>query len=99
MLETEVALLDEVKQIHALGQRVATGNGDHQPQVRADEAVFGVGGSCFFGLEVGAAASLHIARSEQFSGFASLFDLAGQHPLIFSSEQRHLADVVQVESN
>jgi len=99
VLETEVALLDEVEQVHALGQRVSTRNGDHQPQVRADEAVLGVGGSRLFSLEVGAAASLDVAGSEQFSGFASLFDFAGQHPLIFSSEQRHLADVVQVESN
>ena len=44
VLEAEVALLDEVEQFHALGQRVALGDGDDEAEVGADEAVLGVGG-------------------------------------------------------
>ena len=44
VFEAEVALLDEVEQIHPLGQRVALGDGDDEAEVGADEAVLGVGG-------------------------------------------------------
>ena len=49
MLEPEVALLDQVEQIHPLGQRIAPGDGHDETQVGADEAVLGVG-SCGDGV-------------------------------------------------
>ena len=44
VLEAEVALLDEVEQVHALGQGVAAGDADHEAEVGADEPVLGLGG-------------------------------------------------------
>jgi hypothetical protein len=44
VLEAQVALLDEVEEIHALGQGVAAGDAHHEAQVGADEAVLGFGG-------------------------------------------------------
>ena len=44
MLEAQIALLDEVEEVHALGERVTTGNGDHEAEVGPDETVFGLGG-------------------------------------------------------
>src|SRR5829696_2216185 len=39
VLEAEVALLDEVEELHARGQGVPAGDADHEPQVGPDEVV------------------------------------------------------------
>ncbi len=44
VLEAEVALLDEVEQVHALGEGVAASDADHESEVGADEPILGVGG-------------------------------------------------------
>ena len=41
VLEAEVALLDEVEQLHARGQGVAAGDADDEAEVGPDEAVLG----------------------------------------------------------
>ncbi len=45
VLEAEVALLDEVEQLHARGQGVAAGDAHDEAQVGPDEAVLGRGGA------------------------------------------------------
>ena len=55
VLETEVALLDEVAEVHALGEGVAAGDADDQPQVGADEAVLGPGAGRDGAPQLGAA--------------------------------------------
>ena len=95
VLEAEVALLDEVEQVHALGERVAAGDGDHEAQVGADEAILGVGGGSDGGLQRGAL----LAVGEAFGGIAAGFDDARELALFLSVEEGHLADVVQVQSD
>ena len=95
VLEAEVALLDEVEQVHALGQGVAAGDGHDQAQVGADEAVLGVGGGRHLGLEVGAA----LAVGEPLGGLAAGFDDARQLALVLGGEEGDLADVVQVQAD
>jgi hypothetical protein len=43
VLEAEVALLDEVEEVHALGRGVLAGDADHEAEVGPDEPVLGVG--------------------------------------------------------
>ncbi len=95
VLEAEVALLDEVEQIHALGKGIAAGDTDHEAQVGADEPILGLGGGRHLVLEGHAL----LARGELLGGFATGLDDARQLTFVFGGEQSHLADVVQVESD
>src|SRR4051812_33926362 len=51
VLEAEVAFLDEVEQVHALGEGIPAGDADHEAKVGADEAILGLGGRVHCGLE------------------------------------------------
>ena len=95
MLEAEVALLDEVEQVHALGQGVAAGDADDETEVGADEAVLGLGGGGHGLLEGDAA----LAVGELLGGLAACLDDARELPLVLGGEQGDLADVVQVEAD
>ena len=95
MLEAEVALLDQVEQIHALGERVAAGDGDHEAEVGADEPVLRLGGFADLALEGDAT----LAGVELFLRLAAGFDDARQLALVFGGQQRDLADVVEVETD
>ena len=91
----EVALLDQVEQIHALGEGVAAGDADHEAEVGADEPVLRVGGRCNGSLQGGAT----LAAGELLGSLAAGLDDAGQFALVLSGEQRNLANVVQVQTN
>ena len=95
VLEAEVALLDEVEQVHALGQRVTAGDGHDETEVGADEAVLGVSGGGDGVLQRHAA----LAVGQLLGGLAAGLDDARQLTLVFGSEQGDLADVVQVQAN
>ena len=53
VLEAEVALLDEVEQVHALRQGIPTGDADDEAQVGPDEAILRFGGGRHGGLQIG----------------------------------------------
>ena len=95
VLEAQVALLDEVEEIHALREGVATGDRDHEAKVRADEPILGLGGFAHLALQRHAA----LAGVELLLCFAACFDDARQLALVFGGQQGDLADVVQVETN
>jgi hypothetical protein len=94
VLETEVAFLNQVAQIHPLGEGVAAGDGDDQPEVGADEAIFGRSGGTDFGVEG------RIGRTvgELPRGLVALFDGAGKIALFNSVEERDFADIVEIET-
>ena len=92
MLEAEVALLDEVQELHGRGEGVAAGDRDDEAEVGPDEPVLGLGalageaavlGGVLAGLDGGA--GLH-------AGFHGLGELA----LLHGGEQGHEADLVEV---
>ena len=95
MLQAEVALLDQIEQIHPLGQRIAPGNRHHETQVGADETVLGVG-SCGDGALQRHAA---LAVGQLLGGLAAGLDDARQLSLVLGSEQGNLADVVQIQAD
>ena len=70
VLETQVALLNEVEQVHALWQWVTTSDGDHQSEVRANEVIFCLGSR----TKVGAKGSTALASLKLFGGIAAFFD-------------------------
>ena len=83
VLEAEVAFLDQIQQVHALGQGITTGDGDHQSEVGTDEAVLGAGGLGHCGLE-GCAL---LALGEPLGRVAAGFDDARQFALLLSIEE------------
>src|SRR5262249_31562324 len=89
MLEAEVALLDEVEEIHPLGEGVAPCDGDHQAKVGPDEPVLGTVGSGDGSLEVGGG----FASVDAGGCLAAGLDLARQLLLLISGEERNLADL------
>jgi hypothetical protein len=94
VLETEVAFLNEVAQIHPLGEGVAAGDGDDQPEVGADEAIFGRSGGTDFGVE----GRVDRTIGELPGGLVALFDGAGKIALFNSVEKRNFADIVEIET-
>ena len=92
VLEAEVALLDEVEQLHARGKGVAPGHADDQAEVGPDEPVLGVGGGADRPLQLAAA----LTGVERRLGIAALLDDLGQLTLFEGGEQRHQADFVEV---
>ena len=95
VLEAEVALLDEVAEVHALGEGVAAGDADDEPQVGADEAVLGPGAGGDGPPQLGAA----LARLEALGRGAAVLDGAGQLLLLVRVEEGHLADLVEVHTD
>ncbi len=70
VLETQVALLDEVAEVHALGEGIAAGDRDHEPQVGADETILGLGATGHRSPQVRAA----LAVGEALGGRVAVFD-------------------------
>ena len=95
VLEAEVALLDEVEQVHSLGERVAAGDAHHEAEVRADEPILRSGCRGDLRLEGGAA----LAVVELLLSFPPCLDDTGELALVLGGEEGDLADVVQVETN
>ncbi len=92
VLEAEVALLDEVEELHARGEGVAAGHAHDQAEVGPDEAVLGgVGGPD--GL---ADLSALLAGLETLAGLDAGLDDLGELALLLGGEQRHEADLVEV---
>ena len=92
VLEAEVALLDEVEQVHAPGQGVAAGDAHHEAQVGPDEPVLGRGGSGHVTAQLGAA----LAGIEPGTGRHALLDDLRELSLLGRVQQRHGADLVEV---
>ncbi len=95
VLETEVALLDEVEEVHSLGERVTAGDRHDEAQVGTDEAVLGLLGLLDLALQRDGA----LAVVEFCLGLAALLDLTGEFTLVLRGEQGNFADVVQVKAD
>ena len=95
VLEAEVALLDEIEQLHARGQGVAAGHTHHEPQIGADETVLGGVGVADGAVDVAALLAGLLAGP----GLESLLDHLGELTLFLGVEERHGADFVQVLSD
>ena len=95
VLEAEVALLDQVQEVHAGRQGVPAGDADDEAEVGPDEPVLGVRG----GRDGLAQLRALLAGLEPALGLAAGFDHAGQLLLLVSGEERDLADLVEVQTN
>ena len=95
VLEAQVAFLDEVEEIHALGEGIAASDAHHEAQVGANEAILGF--SCLG--DGGLQCCALLASGEAIGRFATCLDDAGELALLFRIEQRHFSDVVQVQSD
>ena len=93
VLEAEVALLDQVEQLHARGQRVAAGDADDEAEVGPDEAVLGRGGLASDGA---AARRCRSPASMAARGRHARLDDLGELALLLGGEQRHEPDLVEV---
>ena len=92
----EVALLDEVAEVHALGEGVAAGDADHQPEVGADEAVLGPGAGADGTPQLGAA--LAVASRRSAAARPSSMTRASCL-LLVRVEEGDLADLVEVHAD
>ena len=92
MLEAEVALLDEVEELHRRRQRVAAGDGDDEPEVGPDEPVLGLGALAGEATVLRGVLSRLDGVAGRHAGFHRLRELA----LLGGGEQRHEADLVEV---
>gem|GEM_PF-6647649 len=80
MLETEVALLDQVEEFHARGQGIAASNADHEAKVGSDEPVLGHCGGADLAINLAAA----LAAFFDLAGSDALFDDLGELALFGS---------------
>ena len=94
MLEAEVALLDEVEQLHAGGQGVAAGDAHDEAEVGPDEPVLGCGGLADGLVELTALLAIIFAST----GFEALLDDLAELALFLGIEERNRPDLVQVLS-
>src|SRR5690606_31031484 len=85
VLEAEVALLDEVEQLHGGGQRVPASDAHHQAEVGPDEAILGRGGRSDRLAELAPA----LARVEARLGVAPTLDRLRQLALLVGGEKGH----------
>ena len=92
VLESEVALLHQVEQVHPGWQRVAAGDADHEAKVGADEPVLGRGGPG----HVAAQLCAPFAGVQTGAGGDALLDELGELALLRCVQQRHCADLVEV---
>ena len=83
------------REVHALGQRVAAGDRDDEAQVGADEPILCFG--CFAHLALQRSSLL--ASVKLLGRLAASLDDAREFTLVFGSEQRHLADVIEVQTD
>jgi hypothetical protein len=95
VLQAEVALLDKVTQVHALGKGVAAGDADHQPEVGPDEAVLGGSGVRHGARQLGAG----LTSGDAFRRLVAGLDDARQRALLLRREEGNLADLVEVEAD
>jgi len=84
MLETEVAFLDQIEQLHTGRHGVAPGHRHHEAKVGADEPVLGDRGVGDRTVEFGAG----LAGLFTETGLVALLDDLGQLTLFFRGEQR-----------
>ena len=85
----------EVQEIHARRQGVPAGDADDEAEVGPDEPVLGLRGGRGGPAQVGAL----LAGGEALSGLAPGLDDAREFFLLVGSEQRHLADLVEVQAD
>src|SRR5918998_3856916 len=95
VLETQVALLDEVEKLHRGRQGVTAGVGDDQAQGGADEAVLCRGGRGDRLAQLAPA----LARIDALLGVAPTLDGLRQLALLICSQKGHEADFVEVLTN
>ena len=97
VLEAEVALLDQVEELHARGQRVAAGDADDEAQVGPDEPVLGGGGVA----RRPCAARGRAARRRRWRAWASRpFSMIWESSRSSCGvEEGHLADLVEVQAD
>ena len=97
VLEAEVALLDQIEQLHARGQGIATGDAHDEAEVGPDESVLGVG--CVAGGPLQLAAlgrGQLLTRLEPVGGLSALFDGLRELALLLGSQEGYEPDLVQV---
>ena len=92
VLEAEVALLDEVEQLHAGRQRVAAGDAHDEAEVGPDEAVLGRGALAGEAAVLGGV----VAGVDGGAGLHARFDRLGELALLGGGEEGHEADLVEV---
>src|SRR5690606_2183695 len=92
VLEAQVALLDQVEELHARGEGVATGDADHQAQVGPDEAVLRGGGVAHRLLQLAAG----LTGFEAGASLHALLDDLRELALLRGGEEGHGSDLVEV---
>ena len=80
VLEPEVALLDEVPEVHALGEGVTAGDRDDQPEVGADEAVLRLGAGGDDAPQLGAALAVGDALGRLATSLDGAWTAASPRP-------------------
>ena len=95
VLQTQVALLDQVAEVHALGEGITAGDADHQPEVGADEAVLGLGTGADGTPKIGAP----LSGLEACGRGVAVLDHPGQLLLLICVEEGDLADLVEVHTD
>jgi hypothetical protein len=95
VLETQVAFLDQVEQLHRGGDGVAPGDADHQPKAGTDETVLGTACLRHGGVQMAAA----LPGIESTLGFAPGLDRLRQLPLLIGTEPGNGADFIEVPAN
>src|SRR5262245_4785913 len=95
VLEAEVALLDEVQQLHRGREGVAPGDAHDEAEVGPDEAVLG---GCGVGHGLAEVAPA-LARVEALAGLAPTLDRLRQLALLICRQQGHEADFVEILSD
>jgi hypothetical protein len=93
--QAEIALLDQVQEQHAAAH-VPFGDRHHEPQVRLDEALFGPG-ALPDELPEFRESQTGDSVAELVLGEQAGFDRLGELHLLFGCQQRHTADLPQVD--
>ena len=92
VLQAEVALLDQVQQLHARRERVAAGDADHEAEVGPDEPVLRCVGSGDGAADLTAVLTGLTSAACRHPGLDELGELA----LLLGGEQGDHADLVEV---
>ena len=92
MLEAEVALLDEVQELHRRGKGVPPGDGHDEAEVRSDEAILGRGTLASEALLLGGV----VSGFDGGSGLHARFNGLGELALLRGGEQGDEPDLVEV---
>ena len=92
VLEPEVALLDEVQELHGGGEGVAAGHRHHEAEVGPNEAVLGGRALAVEAPVLGGV----VAGFDGGAGLHARFDGLGELALLHGGEQGDEADLVEV---